>query len=45
MLEVAGVGVAIGNAGEHVKAVAGWIAPTIDEEGAAVAMQRWILDA
>ncbi len=45
MLEAAGLGVAMGNAGEHVKAVAGWVAPTIDEEGAAVAMQRWILDA
>ena len=45
MLEAAGLGVAMGNAGEHVKAVAGWVAPTIDNEGAAVAMQRWILDA
>lgn len=45
MLEAAGLGVAMGNAGAHVKAVADWIAPTIDEEGAAVAMQRWILDA
>lgn len=45
MLEVAGLGVAMGNASDHVKAVAGWVAPTIDEEGAAVAMQRWILDA
>ena len=45
MLEAAGLGVAMGNASEHVKAMADWIAPTIDEEGAAVAMQRWILDA
>ncbi|HAJ34331.1 MAG TPA: hypothetical protein DCL15_01380 [Chloroflexi bacterium] len=45
MLEAAGLGVAMGNAGDHVKAVADWIAPTIDEEGAAVAMQRWILGA
>lgn len=45
MLEAAGLGVAMGNAGDHVKAVADWIAPTIDEEGAAVAMRRWILDA
>ncbi|HHY56383.1 MAG TPA: HAD family phosphatase [Chloroflexi bacterium] len=45
MLEAAGLGVAMGNAGDHVKAVADWIAPTIDEEGAAVAMRHWILDA
>lgn len=45
MLEAAGFAVAMGNAGEHVKAVADWVAPTIDEDGAAVALQRWILDA
>ncbi|MFN3333312.1 MAG: HAD family hydrolase, partial [Caldilinea sp.] len=45
MLEAAGFAVAMGNAGEHVKAIADWVAPTIDEDGAAVALQRWILDA
>jgi len=45
MLEAAGFGVAMGNASEQVKAVADWVAPTIDAEGAAVAMQQWILDA
>ncbi len=45
MLEAAGFGVAMGNASAQVKAVADWIAPTIEEEGAAVAIQRWILDA
>ncbi len=45
MLEAAGFGVAMGNASDPVKAVADWIAPSIDDEGAAVAMRRWILDA
>lgn len=45
MLEAAGFGVAMGNASAQVKAVADWIAPTIDEEGAAAAIQRWVLDA
>ncbi|HQY92064.1 MAG: Cof-type HAD-IIB family hydrolase [Caldilinea sp.] len=44
MLQAAGFGIAMGNAGDHVKAVADWIAPTLDEEGAAVALQQWILD-
>ncbi|MFO7632888.1 MAG: Cof-type HAD-IIB family hydrolase [Caldilinea sp.] len=45
MLQAAGFGIAMGNASDHVKAVADWIAPTIDDEGAAVALKRWILDA
>ena len=44
-LQAAGFGIAMGNASDHVKAVADWIAPTIDDEGAAVALKRWILDA
>jgi len=44
MLEVVGYGVAMGNATAGVKAVAQWIAPAIEEEGAAVALQKLVLD-
>ena len=44
MLEVAGVGVAMGNGSAGTKAVADWIAPPIAEDGAAVALQKFILD-
>jgi Cof subfamily protein (haloacid dehalogenase superfamily) len=44
MLEVVGYGVAMGNATPGVKAVAQWIAPTIEEDGVAVALQRLVLD-
>ena len=43
MLEIAGFGVAMGQATEKVKAAADWIAPPIEEDGAAVAMQRFVL--
>jgi hydroxymethylpyrimidine pyrophosphatase-like HAD family hydrolase len=39
-----GYGVAMGNATPGVKAVAKWIAPTIEEDGVAVALQRLVLD-
>ena len=45
MLQAAGFGIAMGNAAPHVKAVANWIAPGIDDDGAAVALRRWILEA
>lgn len=44
MLEAAGFAIAMGNANERVKAVADWVAPSIDEEGAAVALRRWVLE-
>lgn len=44
MLKVAGFAVAMGNANERVKAVADWVAPSIEEEGAAVALRRWVLE-
>lgn len=44
MLEVAGFAIAMGNANARVKAVADWVAPSIDEEGAAVALRRWVLE-
>lgn len=43
MMQAAGFAIAMGNANEHVKAVADWIAPSIDEDGAAVALRRWVL--
>lgn len=44
MLQAAGFAVAMGNATPALKAVADWIAPSLDEEGAAVALQRWVLE-
>lgn len=43
MLEYAGIGVAMGNAPAAVKASADWVTSTIDEDGAAKAVERWIL--
>lgn len=42
MLRWAGTGVAMGNAPELVKAVADWVAPPVEEDGAAVALERWL---
>ncbi|KST63269.1 Cof-type HAD-IIB family hydrolase [Mastigocoleus testarum] len=43
MLEYAGIGIAMGNAPEEVKAHAQWIAPGVDEDGAAVAIENFLL--
>lgn len=43
MLAWAGVGVAMGNGSPSAKAAADWIAPPFSEDGAAVAIQRFIL--
>jgi len=43
MLQAAGFGVAMGNAAPQVKAVAQWVAPPIEEDGAAVALRHWLL--
>jgi hydroxymethylpyrimidine pyrophosphatase-like HAD family hydrolase len=43
MLQAAGLGVAMGNANERVKAVADWIAPSLDEDGVAATIQQWVL--
>ncbi len=45
LLTAAGYGVAMGNAAPRVKAVADWVAPDIEEDGAAVAMEKLILNA
>lgn len=44
MLKVAGYGVAMGNGTPTLKAVADWVAPSFKDDGAAVALQRLILD-
>jgi Cof subfamily protein (haloacid dehalogenase superfamily) len=43
MISYAGVGVAMGNAPEGVKAFANWIAPDVEEDGAAAAIEQFIL--
>ncbi len=43
MVEWAGLGVAMGNANEVTKAVADWIAPDIESDGAAIAIEQFIL--
>ena len=45
MIEWAGLGVVMGNGSPASKAVANWIAPSINEDGAAVAIEKFILDA
>lgn len=45
MIAWAGVGVAMGNASPAAKAVADWIAPPFSEDGAAVAIERFVLSA
>ncbi len=44
MIEWAGVGVAMGNATPTVSKVADWIAPPVTEDGAAVLIERFMLD-
>ncbi|HDQ70874.1 MAG TPA: HAD family phosphatase [Chloroflexi bacterium] len=45
MVAWAGLGVAMGNASPAVKAVADWIAPPLAEDGAAVAIEHFVLNA
>ncbi|MCP4536386.1 MAG: HAD family hydrolase [Chloroflexi bacterium] len=44
MIAWAGLGVAMGNGSPAVKAVADWVAPPLSEDGAAVAIERFVLD-
>jgi Cof subfamily protein (haloacid dehalogenase superfamily) len=44
MMAWAGFSVAMGNGSPAVKAAADWIAPAVTEDGAAVAIERFILD-
>jgi len=43
MLEWAGLGIAMGNAMPWVKTAADWTAPTVEEDGVAVALRRFVL--
>ncbi len=43
MIEWAGLGVAMGNAIDSVKAIAGFVAPSAEEDGAAVAIEKYVL--
>jgi Cof subfamily protein (haloacid dehalogenase superfamily) len=43
MLEYAGIGVAMGNAPAAVKSCADWVTTTIDQDGVAKAIEKWIL--
>ncbi|MBC7232724.1 MAG: HAD family phosphatase [Chloroflexi bacterium] len=43
MLEWAGLGIAMGNATPAAKAAADWIAPPVEEDGVAVALQQFVL--
>jgi len=44
MIAWAGVGVAMGNGSSAVKAIADWIAPPLAEDGAAAAIERFVLN-
>ncbi|MEH2084572.1 MAG: Cof-type HAD-IIB family hydrolase [Nostoc sp.] len=43
MLEYAGLGVAMGNAPAAVQAIAKWVAPSVEEDGVAVAIEKFLL--
>ena len=43
MIEYAGIGVAMGNAPADVKAIAQWVAPSVEQDGAAAAIEEFLL--
>ena len=43
MIAYAGIGVAMGNAPADVQSIANWIAPNVDADGVAVAIEKFIL--
>jgi Cof subfamily protein (haloacid dehalogenase superfamily) len=43
MIQYAGVGVAMGDAPDGVKAVADWVAPSVAEDGVVAAIERFVL--
>ncbi|MEM7712382.1 MAG: Cof-type HAD-IIB family hydrolase [Cyanobacteria bacterium P01_A01_bin.68] len=45
MLEYAGIGVAMGSAPGKVKAIANWVAPDVEQDGAAVAIEKFLLQS
>jgi Cof subfamily protein (haloacid dehalogenase superfamily) len=44
MIDYAGVGVAMGNAPDDVKSIADWVAPHIEADGVAAAVEKFILN-
>ena len=44
MLDYAGIGVAMGNAPHDVQSRADWVAPNIESDGVAVAIEKFILN-
>lgn len=44
MIRFAGIGVAVGNARKELRDIADYIAPTVDEDGFAVAVEKFILN-
>lgn len=44
MVKTAGVGVAMGNANESLKAVADYVTETVDDDGISNALRRWVLE-
>jgi Cof subfamily protein (haloacid dehalogenase superfamily) len=44
MLQYAGIGVAMGNAPAAVKAVADWVTTSVEKDGVASAVEKWILN-
>lgn len=45
MLQYSGVGIAMGNAPNEVKASADWVAPDVESDGVAIAIQKFLLEA
>lgn len=43
LFELAGLKVAMGNGAEDLKAIADWVAPSVDDDGLAVAIEKYIL--
>jgi Cof subfamily protein (haloacid dehalogenase superfamily) len=44
MIDYAGIGVAMGNAPDDVRAIADWVAPHIEADGVAAAIEKFILN-
>jgi hypothetical protein len=43
MLDYAGIGVAMGNAPSDVQAIAQWVAPSVEQNGVAAAIEKFLL--
>ena len=43
MLQYAGIGVAMGNAPDGVQAIAQWVAPNVEQDGVAIAIEKFLL--